>query len=72
MELMPQTPFLVWTTAGSSILVGILALAGQALGEKYGSVLRWMESISGLLLQALLVAGLGLGLFLLLRRRRSR
>jgi membrane protein DedA with SNARE-associated domain len=69
MELMPQTPFLAWTTAGSSILVGILALAGQALGENYGSVLRWVEPISGLVLQALLIAALGLGLFVLIRRR---
>jgi membrane protein DedA with SNARE-associated domain len=69
MELMPQTPFLAWTTAGSSILVVILALAGQALGENYGSVLRWVEPISGLVLQALLMAALGLGLFVLLRRR---
>lgn len=69
MELMPQTPFLAWTTAGSSILVVILALAGQALGENYGSVLRWVEPISGLVLQALLIAALGLGLFVLIRRR---
>ena len=69
MELMPQTPFLAWTAAGSSILVGILALAGQALGENYGSVLRWVEPISGLLLQVLLIAALGLGFFVLLRRR---
>jgi membrane protein DedA with SNARE-associated domain len=71
-ELMPQPPFLAWTTAGSSILVVILALAGQALGENYGSVLRWVEPISGVLLRVVLVTALALGPLLLLRRRRSR
>jgi membrane protein DedA with SNARE-associated domain len=69
---MPQPPFLAWTTAGSSILVVILALAGQALGENYGSVLRWVEPISGVLLRVVLVTALALGLLLLLRRHRSR
>lgn len=72
MELMPQAPFLAWTTAGSSILVVILALAGQALGKNYGNVLRWVEPISGILLRVLLVSALAMGLLLLLRRRRSR
>ena len=72
MELMPQVPFLAWTTAGSSILVVILALAGQALGKNYGNVLRWVEPISGILLRVLLVSALAMGLLLLLRRRRSR
>jgi membrane protein DedA with SNARE-associated domain len=72
-ELMPQPGFLAWTTAGSSILVVILALAGQALGENYGNVLRWVEPISGLVLRAVLVLALGFGLLVLLRRRfRSR
>ncbi|MEB3305204.1 MAG: DedA family protein [Cyanobacteriota bacterium] len=68
-ELMPQPPFLAWTTAGSSILVVILALAGQTLGENYGTVLRWMEPISAGLFQVFLVSALALGLFVLLRRR---
>jgi membrane protein DedA with SNARE-associated domain len=72
-ELMPQVPFLAWTTAGSSILVVILALAGKSLGENYGTVLRWMEPISAVLLQVVLLSTLALGLFVLLRRRsRSR
>jgi membrane protein DedA with SNARE-associated domain len=72
-ELMPQVPFLGWTTAGSSILVVILALAGQSLGENYGTVLRWMEPISAVLLQVVLLSTLALALFVLLRRRsRSR
>jgi membrane protein DedA with SNARE-associated domain len=68
-ELMPQPPFLAWTTAGSSILVVILAMAGQTLGENYGTVLRWMEPISAVLLQILLVSALALGVALMLHRR---
>jgi membrane protein DedA with SNARE-associated domain len=69
-ELMPQPGFLAWTTAGSSILVIALALAGKTLGENYGTVVRWMEPISDLLIRsALVLAGVAL-LFLLLRRCR--
>jgi membrane protein DedA with SNARE-associated domain len=69
-ELMPQPGFLAWTTAGSSILVVALALAGKTLGENYGTVVRWMEPISDLVIRsALVLAGVVL-LFLLLRRCR--
>jgi membrane protein DedA with SNARE-associated domain len=71
-ELMPQPGFLAWTTAGSSVLVVLLAVAGKTLGENYGKVLRWVEPLGGLILQ--LCLGL-LGLLLLvsvLRRARSR
>jgi membrane protein DedA with SNARE-associated domain len=69
-ELMPQPGFLAWTTAGSSILVIALALAGKTLGENYGTVVRWMEPISDLVIRsALVLAGVVL-LFLLLRRCR--
>ena len=71
-ELMPQPPFLAWTTAGSSILVVILALAGQTLGENYTKVVGWVEPIGTLLGQGLLILAMGLGIFLLLRRHRSR
>ncbi|MEB3156910.1 MAG: DedA family protein [Cyanobacteriota bacterium] len=69
-ELMPQPGFLAWTTAGSSILVTALALAGKTLGENYGKVLRWLEPFSELVIRSgLALAGFGL-LFLLLRRSR--
>lgn len=71
-ELMPQPPFLAWTTAGSSILVVVLALAGKTLGENYGRVLRWVEPISGVLLQGILALALGLVLLVFLRHHRSR
>lgn len=71
-ELMPQPGFLAWTTAGSSILVVILTVAGKTLGDNYGKVLAWMEPISGLVLQLLLMVAAGLGLLFLLRLYRSR
>ena len=70
-ELMPQPGFLAWTTAGSSILVVILAMAGKTLGENYGKVLRWMEPISGLVLQGLVLLGGLLVVMSVLRRARS-
>lgn len=69
-ELMPQAGFLAWTTAGSSILVTALALAGKVLGENYGTVVRWMEPLSDLLIRSgLVLAGIGV-VFVLLRRSR--
>ena len=67
-ELMPQPPFLLWTTAGSSILVVILALAGKTLGENYGKVLALVEPISDLLVRLLLLVALGLAVLMVLRR----
>jgi membrane protein DedA with SNARE-associated domain len=67
-ELMPQPGFLVWTTAGSSILVTALALAGKTLGENYGKVLRWLGPFSDLVIRSLLVM-VGVFLLLLLLRR---
>lgn len=70
-ELMPQPGFLFWTTAGSSVLVTVLALAGKTLGENYSKVLRWMEPFSDLVIRSgLAVGGVAL-LFLLLRRCRG-
>ncbi|MEB3194736.1 MAG: DedA family protein [Cyanobacteriota bacterium] len=72
MELMPQPGFLLWTTAGSSVLVTALALAGKVLGENYGTVLRWMEPFGDLVIRSGLALGGVALLFLLLRRWRNR
>ncbi len=45
-ELMPLSPFLLWTTAGSFIWTLLLTLAGFALGESYSSVETWIEPVS--------------------------
>jgi membrane protein DedA with SNARE-associated domain len=65
-ELMPFTPFLIWTTAGSLIWTLLLTLAGMALGEGYANVELWIEpvakAIKVLLVIAVVAAGLWLGL----------
>ena len=71
-ELMPQPGFLLWTTAGSSILVTALAVAGKTLGENYGKVLRWMEPFVDLAIRSALAAGGVLLLVVVLRRCRTR
>ena len=71
-ELMPQPPFLLWTTAGSSILVVILARAGKTLGENYGKVLALVEPISELVVRLLLLVGLALAVLIVLQRLRPR
>lgn len=71
-ELMPQPPFLLWTTAGSSILVVILALAGKTLGENYGKVLALVEPIIDLVVRLLLLVALGLAGLVVWRRLRPK
>ena len=45
-ELMPLTPFIIWTTAGSLIWTLLLTLAGFFLGESYNNVEIWIEPFS--------------------------
>ena len=47
-ELMPQLPFLAWTTAGSLIWIIVLTLLGQGLGEGYERVELWIEPLAKL------------------------
>ncbi len=65
-ELMPFTPFLIWTTAGSLIWTLLLTLAGMALGEGYANVELWIDpvakAIKVLLVIAVIVAAAWLGL----------
>ena len=55
-ELMPQGPFLLWTTAGSLIWTLLLTLVGQALGKGYDQVGGWLAPWGRLIGSALLVA----------------
>jgi membrane protein DedA with SNARE-associated domain len=65
-EMMPLTPFLIWTTAGSLIWTLLLTLAGLALGESYTNVELWIEPaarvIKVLLVLAVLAGAVWLGL----------
>lgn len=55
-ELMPQVPFLAWTTAGSLIWIIVLTLLGQGLGEGYQRVELWIEPITKLVKVLLVMA----------------
>lgn len=55
-ELMPQLPFLAWTTAGSLVWVSVLTLLGLGLGEGYGRVELWIEPVARLVKGLLLLA----------------
>jgi membrane protein DedA with SNARE-associated domain len=69
-ELMPQLPFLAWTTAGSLLWVVALTGAGRALGAGYGEVLDWMGPLAGATRLGLLALAMVAATVLLLRRRR--
>jgi len=55
-ELMPQLPFLAWTTAGSLIWIIVLTLLGQGLGAGYERVELWIEPITKLVKVLLVMA----------------
>jgi membrane protein DedA with SNARE-associated domain len=55
-ELMPQLPFLAWTTAGSLIWIIVLTLLGQGLGAGYERVELWIEPITQLVKVLLVMA----------------
>ena len=45
-ELMPLTPFIFWTTAGSLLWIIFLTVSGILLGESYSAVEIWIEPFS--------------------------
>ena len=45
-ELMPLTPFLIWTTAGSLIWTLFLTATGFYLGDGYRSIEKWISPFS--------------------------
>ena len=45
-ELMPFTPFLIWTTAGSLIWTLFLTIAGFYLGDGYSNIEEWLSPFS--------------------------
>ena len=47
-ELMPITPFLIWTTAGSLIWILFLTITGFYLGDSYSNIERWISPFSSI------------------------
>jgi membrane protein DedA with SNARE-associated domain len=74
-ELMPQLPFLAWTTAGSLIWIVLLTLAGQGLGEGYQRVELLIEPVTKLVKVLLVVAAVAAAAWVarnVIRQRRRR
>ena len=47
-ELMPMTPFLIWTTAGSLIWTLFLTITGFYLGDNYANIATWISPFSSI------------------------
>ncbi len=47
-ELMPITPFLIWTTAGSLIWTFFLTITGFYLGDNYANIETWISPFSSI------------------------
>ena len=47
-ELMPMTPFLIWTTAGSLIWTLFLTITGFYLGDNYANITNWISPFSSI------------------------
>ena len=71
-EMMPFTPFLIWTTAGSLIWTLLLTLAGYALGEAYVNVETWLEPVAKVIKVLLVLSVLGFTAWLALRTWKKR
>ncbi len=47
-ELMPITPFLIWTSAGSLIWTLFLTITGFYLGDSYRNIEKWISPFSSI------------------------
>jgi len=58
-ELMPLSPFLIWTTAGSLIWTLFLTITGFYLGDNYKNIETWISPFSSIFksLIVLIIAG---------------
>ena len=55
-ELMPITPFLIWTTAGSLIWTLFLTITGFYLGDNYANIETLISPFSTILKAIIIVA----------------
>ena len=64
-ELMPITPFLIWTTAGSLIWTLFLTITGFYLGDNYANIEKWISPFSSIF-KMLIIFIISLGLITLI------
>ncbi len=55
-ELMPITPFLIWTTAGSLIWTLFLTITGFYLGDNYANIQKWISPFASIFKIIILVS----------------
>ena len=65
---MPLLPFLIYTTLGSALWVGLLTYSGYALGRNYGIVEKYIDTITKIVVLAIL----GAFAFWIINRQRKR
>ncbi|MBW4650764.1 MAG: DedA family protein [Kastovskya adunca ATA6-11-RM4] len=66
---MPLVPFILYSTLGTTLWVGILTFAGYTLGKQYYLVEKYIGPIAKIVIAALLV---GFILWIVLRKRRKK
>ena len=64
-ELMPITPFLIWTTAGSMIWTLFLTITGFYLGDSYGNIEKWISPFSSIF-KIIIIAIIAIALIVLI------
>jgi len=55
-ELMPMTPFLIWTTAGSLVWSLFLTTTGFYLGDNYSNIEIWISPFSSIVKTIIILA----------------
>ena len=64
-ELMPITPFLIWTTAGSLIWTLFLTITGFYLGDNYAKIGNWISPFSSIF-KSLIILSISFALVILI------
>ena len=64
-ELMPITPFIIWSTAGSLIWTLFLTITGFYLGDNYAKLEKWMSPFSSIF-KIIIILILSVGLTILI------
>ncbi len=54
-ELMPLTPFIIWTSAGSLIWTLFLTITGYYLGDSYQTIEKWISPFSNIFKTIILI-----------------
>ena len=64
-ELMPITPFLLWTTLGSLIWTLSLTITGFYLGDSYANIQNWISPVSSIF-KIVIILIISIGLIILI------